>query len=117
MLSLLIITLIQLRLLVKLLMVMLPPANGAGKRLFNPAGLYFYQQKFSAQFHSTVRAFKSVLSVLSILSRPSATSQSNSYSLEEFRNFPFFDNDDTIANLARELPGYLAAADGVVMGN
>lgn len=36
-------------------------------------------------------------------------------SLEEFRNFPFLDNDNIIANLARELPDYLAAADGVVM--
>ena len=36
---------------------------------------------------------------------------------EEFRNFPFLDNDNIIANLARELPDYLAAADGVVMAN
>ena len=35
-------------------------------------------------------------------------------SLEEFRNFPFLDNDNIIANLARELPDYLTAA-GVVM--
>ena len=35
-------------------------------------------------------------------------------SLEEFRNFPFLDND-IIANLARELPDYLTAADGLVM--
>ena len=37
-------------------------------------------------------------------------------SVEEFRNFPFLDNDKIIANLARELPDYLAA-DGVVMAN
>ena len=36
---------------------------------------------------------------------------------EEFRNFLFLDNDNIIANLARELPYYLAAADGVVMAN
>ena len=36
---------------------------------------------------------------------------------EEFRNFPFLDNDNIIANLARELSDYLAAADGVVMAN
>ena len=36
---------------------------------------------------------------------------------EEFRNSPFLDNDNIIANLARELPDYLAAADGVVMAN
>lgn len=38
-------------------------------------------------------------------------------SVEEFRNFPFLDNDNIIANLAQELPDYLAAADGVVMAN
>ena len=34
-------------------------------------------------------------------------------SQEELRNFPFVD-DNIIANLATELPAYLAAADGVV---
>ena len=38
-------------------------------------------------------------------------------SLEEFTNFPFLDNDNIIANLARELPDYLASADGVVKAN
>lgn len=38
-------------------------------------------------------------------------------SVEEFTNFPFLDNDNIIANLARELPDYLASADGVVMAN
>ena len=37
-------------------------------------------------------------------------------SLEEFRNFLFLDNDNIIANLARELPDYLTAA-GVVMAD
>ncbi|CAB3989077.1 RNA-directed DNA polymerase from transposon BS [Paramuricea clavata] len=36
--------------------------------------------------------------------------------LEEFSNFPFV-NDNTIANLANELPDYLAAVDGVTLGN
>ena len=34
-------------------------------------------------------------------------------SLEEFRNIPFINDDTKIANLAEELPAYLAAADGV----
>ena len=34
-------------------------------------------------------------------------------SLEQLRNFPFVNNDATIANLAQELPLYFAAADGV----
>ena len=38
-------------------------------------------------------------------------------SVEEFRNFPFLDNDNIISNLARQLPDYLAAADGVLMAN
>ena len=38
-------------------------------------------------------------------------------SVEESRNFPFLENDNIIVNLARELPDYLAAADGVVMAN
>ena len=36
--------------------------------------------------------------------------------LEEFSNFPFV-NENTIANLANELPDYLAAADGVTLSN
>jgi hypothetical protein len=35
--------------------------------------------------------------------------------LEEFRNFPFLDDDNVIANLEQELPNYLAAADSVTM--
>ena len=35
-------------------------------------------------------------------------------SLKEFRNFPFI-NETKIANLAEELPAYLAAADGVTV--
>jgi hypothetical protein len=36
-------------------------------------------------------------------------------SLEEFRSFPFIDDDTTIGNLAQELFLYLAAADGVTV--
>ena len=36
-------------------------------------------------------------------------------SLEELRNFPFANDDATIANLAQELPLYLAASDGVTV--
>ena len=38
-------------------------------------------------------------------------------SLEELRNFPFANDDATIANLAQELPLYLAASDGVTCSN
>ena len=36
-------------------------------------------------------------------------------SLEEFRNYPFLNNDDSIASLAQELPAYLAAAEGLTV--
>lgn len=32
--------------------------------------------------------------------------------MEELRNYPFLNEDNCIASLARELPAYLAAADG-----
>ena len=75
-------------------------------------GLYFYQQKFSVQFRSTVRAFKEAR-----LRCPVQHLNPTAASLEEFRNFLFLDDNDTIANLAQELPAYLAAADGVAMMN
>ena len=72
--------------------------------------LNFYQQKFSVQFRDTVYAFKIawLCCPMQVQHHPTAAS------LEEFRNFPFLDND-IIANLARQLPDYLAATDGVVM--
>ena len=81
------------------------------KACFQP-GLQFYQEKFSGQFYGTVRAFKAArlccpVQVQSL--NPTAAS------LEEFRSFPFIDDDTTIANLAQELPLYLAAADGVTV--
>ena len=73
--------------------------------------LNFYQQKFSVQFR-TVRAFK-----VARLCCPIQVKNLNptAASVEEFRNFPFLDNDNIITKLSRELPDYLAAADGVVM--
>ena len=73
-------------------------------------GLNFYQHKFSVQFRDTVRAFKAARFCCPVqvqALRPTAAS------LEELRNFPFLNNDATIANLAQELPLYIAAADGV----
>ena len=58
------------------------------------------------QFHHTVRAFK-----VARLCCPTADC------LEEFRNFPFLDNDKIIANLGEELPEYLAATNGVSMSS
>ena len=73
-------------------------------------GLNFYQHKFSVQFRETVRAFKAARFCCPVqvqALRPTAAS------LEELRNFPFLKNDATIANLAQELPLYIAAANGV----
>ena len=73
-------------------------------------GLNFYQRKFSVQFRDTVSAFKAAglccpVHVQAL--HPTAVS------LEELRNFPFANNDATLANLAQELPLYITAADGV----
>ena len=75
-------------------------------------GLQFYQQKFSGQFHAIVRAFKAPR-----LCCPAQVQSLNptAESLDEFRNFPFINDDTKIANLAEELPTYLAAADGVTV--
>ena len=83
-----------------------------GSWFLPPPQSNFYQQKFSVQFRDTVRAFK-----VPRLCCPMQVQHLHpmAASLEEFRNFPFLDNDNIIANLARELPDYLAAADGVVM--
>ena len=81
-----------------------------GKACIQP-GLRFYQEKFSGQFHETVRAFKAARLCCPVQVQSLAPTAA---SLEEFRNFPFI-TDDTIANLARELPLYLAAADGVTV--
>ena len=74
--------------------------------------LDFYQQKFGVQFHDTVRAFKAARLCcpvqVQVLRITAAT-------LEEFWNFPFPNNDATIANLARKLPQYMAAAAGVTV--
>ena len=72
----------------------------------------FYHQKFSVQFHGTVRAFKAAHLCCPVQVQalnPTAAS------LEELRNFPFANDDATIANLAQELPLYLAASDGVTI--
>ena len=71
-------------------------------------GLTFFQEKFSLQFRNTVRAFK-----VARLCCPVQVQHllPNAAALQEFKNFPFVD-DNTIDNLAAELPAYLAAADG-----
>ena len=75
-------------------------------------GFQFYHQKFSVQFHGTERAFKAARLCCPVQVQalnPTAAS------LEELRNFPFANDDATIANLAQELPLYLAASDGVTV--
>ena len=81
-----------------------------GKACIQP-GLRFYQEKFSGQFHGTVCVFKAARLCCPVQVQSQAPTAA---SLEEFRNFPFI-TDDTIANLACELPLYLAAADGVTV--
>ena len=75
-------------------------------------GLQFYQQKFSGQFYENVRAFKAAC-----LCCPVQVQSQNptAESLQEFRSFPFIKDDTKIANLAEELPLYLAAAEGVTV--
>lgn len=73
-------------------------------------GLNFYQQKFSVQFRDTVRAFKAARLCCPVQVQ---ALRPTSASLEELRNFPFVNNDATMASLAQELPLYIAAADGV----
>ena len=79
------------------------------KACINP-GFRFFQQKFSNEFHSVVRAFQSACLCCPIQVqqlRPTAAS------VEELRNFSFLDDDATIDSLVDELPRYLAKADGV----
>ena len=73
-------------------------------------GLNFFQENFSFQFRNIVRAFK-----VARLCCPVQVQllMPNAAALQEFKNIPFVD-DNTIANLAAELPAYLAAADGIV---
>ena len=73
-------------------------------------GLNFYTRKFSVQFRDTAKAFRAAR--VCCLVRVQAL-RPTSASLEELRNFPFLNNDATIANLAQELPLDMAAADGV----
>lgn len=75
-------------------------------------GLQFYQQKFSGQFRVIVRAFKAARLCCPVQVQ---SLDITAESLEEFRNFPFINDDTKIANLAEELPAYLAAADGVTV--
>ena len=71
-------------------------------------GLRFFQQKFSHEFYTVVRAFRSAR-----LCDPVQVQQLRPTiaSLEELRNFGFLD-DIVIAGLARELPHYLATTEG-----
>ena len=80
------------------------------KAYFQP-GLQFFQQKFSVQFHDTVRAFKAACLACPVQVQ---TLNPTARSLEELRHFPFV-TDTTIANLAQELPLYRAAAKGVTV--
>ena len=73
-------------------------------------GLNFFQEKSSVHFRNIVSAFKvarlcCTVQVQLLMRNPAA--------LQEFKNFPFVD-DNTIANLASEPLAYLAAADGIV---
>ena len=93
---------------------------GGNTRLFNQLitqakeciipGFRFYQQKFSNELHSVVRAFRSARMCCLVQVQqlhPTAAS------VDELRNFSFLDDNALIASLADELPHYLAKADGV----
>ena len=78
------------------------------------SGFRIYQQKFSGEFHTTVRAFRAArlycpVSIIVQEAQPTAALA------EELKLFPFLNNDATIPGLVRELPLYLAIADGAVV--
>lgn len=82
-----------------------------GKACITP-GFRFYQQKFSGEFHTTVRAFRAARLCCPVQVQelhPTAAS------VAELKLFPFLNNDATIAGLVHELPRYLAIADGAVV--
>jgi hypothetical protein len=72
-------------------------------------GFRFYQQKFSREFHATVRAFKAAR-----LCCPMKVQELHPdvASVQKLKQFGFF-TDAAIAQLVDELPKYLAIAEGV----
>ena len=76
-------------------------------------GLKFYQKKFIVQFCDTVKAYIAVRFCCPVQVqklRPTAAT------LEGFRNFPFSNNNATIANNhAREILQYIATAEGATV--
>ena len=76
-------------------------------------GLKFYQKKIIVQFCDTVKAYIAVRFCCPVQVqklRPTAAT------LEGFRNFPFSNNDATIANNhAREILQYIATAEGATV--
>ena len=80
------------------------------KACINP-GFRFYQQKLSVQFHNIVRAFKAArlccpMQVQAL--RPTAVS------VQELKQFSFI-TDAEVVQLVKELPNYLAIADGAAI--
>ena len=73
-------------------------------------GFQFYHQKFSAQFQSTVRAFKDAR-----LCRPVQVQALNqtAASLKSSEAFPLASVDVTTATLAQELLMYRLTVDGI----
>ncbi len=75
-------------------------------------GIHYFLRKFNVQFYDVVRAFKAArfacpVKVQELKPQPEC--------LETLRLFPFLNDDATIANLQKELPTYLAEAEGVKM--
>ena len=72
----------------------------------------FFQQTCDVQFHDTVLAVKAAWPCCPLQAQ---ALRAKAATLEEFRKFPFANNDATIAILARELPQYIPAAEGVTV--
>ena len=71
-----------------------------------------FQQTSGVQFHDTVQAVKAARLCYPVQAQ---ALRATAATLEEFRKFPFANNDATIAILARELPQYIPAAAGVTV--
>lgn len=73
-------------------------------------GVDYFLQKFNLQFYDVVRAFKAARYACPVRIQEL---QPTPAELDVLRAFPFLDDDETIADLQRELPLYRAEAEGV----
>ena len=76
-------------------------------------GFQFYLQKVSAQFHSTVKAFKAARVCISVRTGASPESDETAALLKNSEVFPLASVDATTATLAQELPLCRLVVDGI----